>query len=157
MRPNTPSHPRAGPSFERRHFASIILTFTKTHSIRPVHSQPLLTLHAYPPRFATIFLLTMQAPQTSQDPPTASSSAPVPAAEPEDDSDDLDLPEVGDVPKSPDGVIEMDTLQQIREMDDEDEDEDGDEDSDPREFSRSIVWGFFDQAEKTFGEMQQAL
>lgn len=66
-----------------------------------------------------------------------------------------DLPDPGPIPKDHEGIIEMDTFQQIRDMDEDDEDEGGSDD--PREFSRGIVWGFFDQAEKTFGEMQDAL
>lgn len=40
------------------------------------------------------------------------------------------------------------TFEQILEMDD---------DEDEREFSRSIVFGFFDQASDTFKKMDQAL
>ena len=32
-----------------------------------------------------------------------------------------------------------------------------DDDEDEREFSKSIVYGFFDQADKTFGDMDSAL
>ncbi|KAF4463611.1 histidine phosphotransferase hpt1p [Fusarium albosuccineum] len=45
-------------------------------------------------------------------------------------------------------AIDVETFQQILEMDDE-----GDE----QEFSRSIVYGFFDQAENTLRDMEQAL
>lgn len=41
----------------------------------------------------------------------------------------------------------MDTFQQILEMDEPDD----------HEFSQSIVFGFFDQAETTFEEMDQAV
>jgi osomolarity two-component system phosphorelay intermediate protein YPD1 len=44
--------------------------------------------------------------------------------------------------------IDSATFEQILEMDD---------DEDDREFSRSIVFGFFDQAEQTFTEMEEAL
>lgn len=44
--------------------------------------------------------------------------------------------------------IDVMTFEQILEMDD---DEDG------REFSRSIVFGFFEQAEATFVKMEDAL
>ena len=47
----------------------------------------------------------------------------------------------------------MEVFQQIREMDDAD-DEDGNSDN---EFSKSIVWGFFDQAEETFQKMEEAM
>lgn len=46
------------------------------------------------------------------------------------------------------GLVDRVTFFQILEMDD---DEDG------GDFSRSIVFDFFDQAEKTFGEMDTAL
>jgi osomolarity two-component system, phosphorelay intermediate protein YPD1 len=45
-------------------------------------------------------------------------------------------------------VIEMPTFRQILEMDD---------DEDERDFSRSIVFEFFDQAENTFAKMDSAL
>ena len=44
--------------------------------------------------------------------------------------------------------IDVATFEQILEMDD---------DEDDREFSRSIVFGFFEQAETTFQEMETAL
>lgn len=52
-----------------------------------------------------------------------------------------DLPECGD-------AIDPTTFEQILEMDDDEEE---------REFSRSIVYGFFDQAEVTFTKMDAAL
>ena len=51
------------------------------------------------------------------------------------------LPDCGD-------SIDPLTFEQILEMDD---------DEDEREFSRSIVYGFFDQAEATFTKMDSAL
>jgi osomolarity two-component system phosphorelay intermediate protein YPD1 len=48
----------------------------------------------------------------------------------------------------------MDVFQQIRDMDDDDEDEGGES---SREFSRSIVWGYFEQAEATFEQMEEAM
>ncbi|KAK9369307.1 signal transduction histidine kinase [Lipomyces kononenkoae] len=45
-------------------------------------------------------------------------------------------------------VIDWNTFGQILEMDD---------DEDDREFSRSIVWNFFEQAENTFTQMDTAL
>jgi len=51
------------------------------------------------------------------------------------------LPDLGD-------SIDALTFEQILEMDDEEDD---------REFSRSIVFGFFEQAEQTFKEMDDAL
>lgn len=44
--------------------------------------------------------------------------------------------------------IDQVTFEQILEMDDDEEE---------REFSRSIVYGFFDQAETTFKKMDAAL
>lgn len=51
------------------------------------------------------------------------------------------LPDLGD-------SIDSLTFEQILEMDDDEEE---------REFSRSIVFGFFEQAETTFLEMDEAL
>ena len=65
------------------------------------------------------------------------------------------IPEPDDVPIEADGIIDVSVLEQIRDMDEEDDDDDPD--ADPREFSRGIVWGFFEQAEKTFKEMEDAL
>ncbi|KAE8131746.1 signal transduction histidine kinase [Aspergillus pseudotamarii] len=45
-------------------------------------------------------------------------------------------------------IIDQNTFEQILEMDDEDED---------RDFSKGIVFGFFDQAEQTFEKMETAL
>jgi osomolarity two-component system phosphorelay intermediate protein YPD1 len=50
------------------------------------------------------------------------------------------LPDLGD-------SIDALTFEQILEMDDDDE----------REFSKSIVYGFFEQAEQTFTKMDDAL
>lgn len=44
-------------------------------------------------------------------------------------------------------IIDMEVLNQIRELDDEDGDE----------FSREMVYAFFIQAEQTFGRMDDAL
>ncbi|PGG96684.1 hypothetical protein AJ79_09489 [Helicocarpus griseus UAMH5409] len=46
-----------------------------------------------------------------------------------------------------DDVVEQSTFEQILEMDDDDE----------HEFSKSIVYGFFDQAESTFAKMETAI
>jgi len=46
------------------------------------------------------------------------------------------------------GMIEMPTFEQILEMDDDEEE---------REFSKSIVYDFFEQAESTFEKMENAL
>lgn len=59
-------------------------------------------------------------------------------------SSDSGIPGLPDVGES----IDVSTLEQILEMDD---------DEDERDFSRSIVFGFFEQAEVTFGKMDKAL
>ncbi|KAK9326212.1 signal transduction histidine kinase [Lipomyces orientalis] len=51
-------------------------------------------------------------------------------------------------PESVADIIDWNTFGQILEMDD---------DEDDREFSRSIVWNFFEQAENTFTQMDAAL
>ena len=51
------------------------------------------------------------------------------------------LPDLGD-------SIDADTFEQILEMDDDEEE---------RDFSRSIVYGFFDQAESTFKDMDREM
>ena len=53
----------------------------------------------------------------------------------------IGLPDCGD-------SLDLLTFEQILEMDD---------DEDEREFSRSIVYGFFDQAEATFEKMDNSL
>ncbi|KAI0542128.1 hpt domain-containing protein [Xylaria digitata] len=58
-----------------------------------------------------------------------------------DDSFDRNMPDLGD-------AIDTLTFSQILEMDDSEDD---------REFSRSIVYGFFEQAEETFEKMDSAL
>ncbi|GAP83827.1 putative hpt domain-containing protein [Rosellinia necatrix] len=60
-----------------------------------------------------------------------------------DQNDDFDknMPDLGD-------AIDILTFGQILEMDDSEDD---------REFSRSIVYGFFEQAEETFEKMDSAL
>lgn len=79
-----------------------------------------------------------------------------PAADDTEESDEIPLPDPKDVPRDSTDIIDEDTLGQIREMDegDEDDDEGG---VGSREFSRGIVFGFFDQAEQTFSQMQRAL
>jgi len=53
----------------------------------------------------------------------------------------VSLPDLGD-------SIDALTFEQILEMDDDEEE---------REFSKSIVFGFFEQAEQTFVKMQDAM
>jgi hypothetical protein len=52
------------------------------------------------------------------------------------------------VPDPSGEVIDQATFQQILEMDDDEEE---------RDFSKSIVYDFFEQARNTFGEMDKAL
>jgi len=51
-----------------------------------------------------------------------------------------------DVSKLPRDVIDVDVFEQLLDMD-----EDG------REFSQSLVWNYFEQAEQTFAKMEEAL
>ena len=51
-----------------------------------------------------------------------------------------------DVSKLPRDVIDVDVFEQLLDMD-----EDG------REFSQSLVWNYFEQAEQTFVKMEEAL
>lgn len=60
---------------------------------------------------------------------------------PQSEEGSVGLPDLGD-------NIDALTFQQILEMDD---------DGDDREFSKSIVFGFFEQAEQTFTKMHDAL
>lgn len=50
----------------------------------------------------------------------------------------------------------MEVFSQIRDMDDED-DEDEVDGGDGHSFSRGIVYGYFEQAEATFGQMEEAM
>merc|ERR1712183_862180 len=51
-----------------------------------------------------------------------------------------------DVSSLPDDVIDVDVFEQLLEMDEDD-----------REFSQSLVWNYFEQAESTFQKMDGAL
>lgn len=60
------------------------------------------------------------------------------------------------VPRDPAGIIDMEILGQVFEMDElDDEDEDGE--GGGHEFSKGIVWNYFEQANTTFDEMKEAL
>ncbi|KAI1107355.1 histidine-phosphotransfer domain, HPT domain-containing protein [Jackrogersella minutella] len=63
------------------------------------------------------------------------------ASDQNDDGHDTNMPDLGD-------AIDIVTFSQILEMDDSEDD---------REFSKSIVFGFFEQAEETFEKMDAAL
>lgn len=54
---------------------------------------------------------------------------------------------MGDTSSLPHDVIDTDVFGQLLEMDEEDD----------REFSKSLVWNYFEQAESTFGKMDAAL
>ena len=49
---------------------------------------------------------------------------------------------------SEDDIIDMETFQQILELDDSEDD---------REFSKEMVWAYFSQAEKTFEDLDATL
>lgn len=55
--------------------------------------------------------------------------------------------EPGDISTMSSSIIDMDIFGQLLEMDDEED----------REFSKEIVWNYFDQAESTFEKMDKAL
>ena len=61
--------------------------------------------------------------------------------------------ELNQTPSDPNDIIDMDVFSQIRDMDDDEEEEGGGD----HEFSKGIVWGFFDQAEQTFKDMESAM
>lgn len=64
------------------------------------------------------------------------------------DGDNVNLQDhVEDLTTIPEDVVDRSTFDQILEMDDDDE----------REFSRAIVFGFFDQAEETFRQMEESV
>ncbi|EKD03571.1 transferase [Trichosporon asahii var. asahii CBS 8904] len=103
-----------------------------------------------------------EAPATPA-PTTPAPSQPAPAADTEEKKDEKkedvkedkkDEPAAEEpLPDSPDGIINMEIFSQIQDMDDED-DEDG---PGSREFSKGIVWGYFEQAEATFKQMEEAI
>lgn len=53
----------------------------------------------------------------------------------------------GDVSRLPQDIIDIDVFEQLLEMDEEED----------REFSQSLVWNYFEQAESTFDKMDAAL
>lgn len=64
------------------------------------------------------------------------------------DGDNVNLQDpVDDFTTIPEDVVDRSTFDQILEMDDDEE----------REFSRAIVFGFFDQAEETFRQMEESV
>lgn len=82
------------------------------------------------------------APKKEQEQEPAKEAPPVKAEEAEVNDDDDD-----DEPIDERDPIDMDTFQQILELDEEDD----------REFSKEMVWAYFSQAEKTFGDLDEAL
>jgi osomolarity two-component system phosphorelay intermediate protein YPD1 len=51
----------------------------------------------------------------------------------------------------------METFSQIREMDDVEDDDDESAEGGAHAFSKGIVWGYFEQAENTFKQMEDAM
>ncbi|WRT64255.1 uncharacterized protein IL334_001186 [Kwoniella shivajii] len=86
---------------------------------------------------------------TSDTKPTASSST-SPESKPIDKKEEED-----EDPESQEDVIDMETFQQIMDMDEEDDADE--EDGEKHAFSKGIVWGYFEQAEATFQEMEDAI
>ncbi|KAJ9107903.1 hypothetical protein QFC19_002646 [Naganishia cerealis] len=91
---------------------------------------------------------------------TASSSATKvaePVTSPSKNIDALtEAKEQREVPRDPSGIIDMEILGQVFEMDELDE-EDEDGEGSGHEFSKGIVWNYFEQANTTFDEMKEAL
>ncbi|ORY33703.1 signal transduction histidine kinase [Naematelia encephala] len=58
------------------------------------------------------------------------------------------------LPSKP-NIIDVEVFNQIRDMDGDDEDEGAE--GGGHEFSKGIVWGFFEQAESTFEQMEEAI
>jgi len=73
--------------------------------------------------------------------PTESKKPVIPSSSPAD-------AEPEEVESTPLEVVDLDTFNQILELD---------EDEDSHDFSQPMVWDYFDQAVKTFGEMDDAL
>lgn len=79
-------------------------------------------------------------------PPTNPVPAPVPAPVPVPvEQEEEEEGHVKDISDIPDHIVDNATFGQILEMDDDEE----------REFSTAIVFGFFEQAESTFDEMEE--
>ncbi|KAH8079989.1 histidine-phosphotransfer domain HPT domain-containing protein [Filobasidium floriforme] len=60
-------------------------------------------------------------------------------------------------PRDPEGIIDMDILGQVFEMDELEDEDDEDGAGGGHEFSKGIVWNYFEQAESTFEKMYAAL
>ncbi|WWC66493.1 uncharacterized protein I206_100395 [Kwoniella pini CBS 10737] len=86
--------------------------------------------------------------------PEASSSSPKPA-EIVEKKDEVKEDNEEEEPELDEDVIDMETFQQIMDMDEEDEGDD--EDGEKHSFSKGIVWGYFEQAEATFKDMEAAI
>ncbi len=87
------------------------------------------------------------APEPKAD---ADSAAPTPAADAAEEEEEEE--DIGPIPTDPEGIINMEIFGQIQDMDDDDDDDAG-----GHEFSKGIVWGYFEQAENTFKQMQEAM
>merc|ERR1712000_326300 len=107
---------------------------SESTSRQQIHSfEPSCPVVAQPPGPSEIDRASFKMPEATA----------TPRHEPEDPSEEgsVGLPDLGD-------SIDAVTFEQILEMDD---------DEDDREFSRSIVFSFFEQAEQTFKKMDDAL
>jgi osomolarity two-component system phosphorelay intermediate protein YPD1 len=88
-----------------------------------------------------------EVPAAAGTPVTEAKVAETSAAEPLPEAEEEPLPE------DPEGIINMEIFSQIQDMDDDDDDEEGG----GHEFSKGIVWGYFEQAENTFKQMEEAM
>ncbi|WVQ62077.1 uncharacterized protein L199_000212 [Kwoniella botswanensis] len=91
-----------------------------------------------------------------EDKPAASSSSTTPAKpESTEKTTTPDVRKEEEKPELEEDVIDMETFQQIMDMDEEDDGDD--EDGEKHAFSKGIVWGYFEQAEATFKDMEAAI
>ncbi|WWC86369.1 uncharacterized protein L201_001245 [Kwoniella dendrophila CBS 6074] len=99
---------------------------------------------------------TSPTKKVEETPVASSSTASAPKeVEKKEETKTDDVKEEDEKPESDEDVIDMETFQQIMDMDEEDDD--GDDDGEKHAFSKGIVWGYFEQAEATFGEMEEAI
>ena len=68
-----------------------------------------------------------------------------------------DFAHILQIPSDPAGIIDMETFSQIREMDEVEDDDDESAEGGAHAFSKGIVWGYFEQAENTFKQMEDAM
>ncbi|BEI86003.1 hypothetical protein CcaverHIS002_0602900 [Cutaneotrichosporon cavernicola] len=149
------------------HLPTLFLSHTLAHIIMaspaPVPTSPQTKINSAEPTKAPTSAPDAAEPSaavpkasvSSPAPAAARSSAAAPAAEkdatastPEADAEE----DIGPIPTDPEGIINMEIFSQIQDMDDDDDDEAG-----GHEFSKGIVWGYFEQAESTFQQMEDAI